>query len=60
MDMVTDPGNPAIIYAGGVNIFKSTDTGSTWSIAGYWVNQIHADQHVLEASPITNRIYAGE
>ncbi len=59
MDMVSDPSNQAILYCGGVNIFKSTDTGKTWTIAGYWVNQIHADQHELAASPITNRIFAG-
>lgn len=59
MDMVVDPSSEAIMYCGGVNIFKSTDTGKTWTIAGYWVNQIHADQHELAASPITNRIFAG-
>jgi gliding motility-associated-like protein len=59
MDMVSDPSNQAILYCGGVNVFKSIDTGKTWTIAGYWVNQIHADQHELVASPITNRIFAG-
>lgn len=59
MDMVVDPGNQAVVYCGGVNVFRSDDTGRTWTIAGYWVNQIHADQHELVASPLTNRIYAG-
>lgn len=58
MDMVTDPSNAGIVYCGGVNVFRSNDTGKTWTIAGYWVNQIHADQHELVASPITGRIYA--
>ncbi|MDP2175691.1 MAG: PKD domain-containing protein [Bacteroidota bacterium] len=57
-DMVTDPVNPAIIYVGGVNIFRSNDTGQTWTIAGYWVNKIHADQHELISCPLTNRIFA--
>lgn len=57
-DMVTDPGNPAIVYAGGVNIFRSNDTGKTWTIAGYWVNKIHADQHELISCPLTKRIFA--
>jgi gliding motility-associated-like protein len=59
MDMVTDPTNAGIIYVGGVNIFKSGDTGKTWTIAGYWVNQIHADQHELVSCPISKRIFAG-
>lgn len=59
MDMVVDPANQAIVYCGGVNVFRSDDTGRTWTIAGYWVNQIHADQHELVASPLTNRIFAG-
>lgn len=57
-DMVTDPNNPAIVYVGGVNIFRSNDTGKTWTIAGYWVNKIHADQHELISCPKTNRIFA--
>jgi len=59
MDMVTDPTNQAIVYCGGVNIFRSNDTGKTWTIAGYWVNQIHADQHELISDPLTRKIYAG-
>lgn len=57
-DMVVDPNNPAIVYCGGVNVFKSTDTGRTWSLAGYWVTAIHADQHELIADPLTKRVYA--
>ncbi len=57
MDMVSDPANAGIVYCGGVNIFKSTDTGKNWTIAGYWVNQVHADQHELAACPITKRIF---
>lgn len=59
MDMVSDPGNAGIIYCGGVNVFRSSDTGKTWTIAGYWVNQIHADQHELVAHPVTKNIFAG-
>jgi len=59
MDMVSDPTSAAILYCGGVNIFKSTDTGKTWTLGGYWVNQLHADQHELAACPISKRIFAG-
>jgi len=55
--MVVDPTDAGIIYCGGVNIFKSTDTGKTWSMAGYWVSQVHADHHDMVACPITNRVF---
>lgn len=59
-----DPTNPDIIHAGGVNIFKSTDGGASWFITAHWyggcnVQSVHADLHVLEYSPINNRLYAG-
>ena len=41
------------IYVGGVNNWKSTDGGATWSITSHWygangVSEVHADKHVLE------------
>jgi len=55
--MTVDPTNAGIIYCGGVNIFKSQDTGKTWAQAGYWVNQVHADHHDMVSCPITKRIF---
>lgn len=62
--MAVDPINPDIIYAGGVNIWKSTDGGTSWQISGHWyggcsVPAVHADQHVFEVNPLNNRIYVG-
>jgi len=56
-DMVTDPTDEAVIYVAGVNIFKSIDTGKTWKIVAYWVNEVHADNHEMQRCPITKRIY---
>jgi PKD repeat protein/photosystem II stability/assembly factor-like uncharacterized protein len=56
--MAVDPTNAGIIYCGGVNMFRSNDTGRTWSIAGYWVNEIHADNHDMTVCPITHRVFA--
>ncbi|TAL68442.1 MAG: T9SS type A sorting domain-containing protein [Bacteroidetes bacterium] len=44
------------VYIGGVNIWKSTDGGVTWSLNAEWTGMhsvpwIHADQHDLEFSP---------
>ncbi len=64
LDMIVDPLNENIIYAGGVNCFKSVDAGVTWEINSHWtgdcgVPAVHADLHVLEYSPHDGRLYAG-
>ncbi|MDD2527652.1 MAG: T9SS type A sorting domain-containing protein [Lentimicrobiaceae bacterium] len=64
LDIAADPVNPEVIYAGGVNCFKSTNGGNSWFITSHWtgdcgVQAVHADLHVLEFSPLNNRLYAG-
>jgi gliding motility-associated-like protein len=64
LDMAVDPLNKSVIYVGGVNIFKSIDSGATWKIDAHWVGgggiqSIHADQHVLEFNSLDNRLYIG-
>ncbi|MCD4684004.1 MAG: hypothetical protein K8R86_12035, partial [Bacteroidales bacterium] len=64
LDVAVDPNDRDVIYAGGVNCFKSTDGGVTWDINSHWwgdcsVPAVHADLHVLEYNPINDRLYAG-
>jgi PKD repeat protein/photosystem II stability/assembly factor-like uncharacterized protein len=64
LDIAIDPSNKNIIYAGGVNCFKSIDGGTTWAINSHWyggcgVPSVHADLHVLEWNPLDGRLYAG-
>ena len=64
LDIVASPTDSNTIFVGGVNIFKSTNKGSTWTISGHWTGScgaspVHADQHVLEFNPINNRLYSG-
>ncbi|MCD4729111.1 MAG: PKD domain-containing protein, partial [Bacteroidales bacterium] len=64
LDVAVDPNNKDIIYAGGVNCFKSVDGGVTWDITSHWwgdcgVASVHADLHVLEYNPVNDRLYAG-
>lgn len=60
-----DPTNANTIYTGGVNLWKSTNAGSTMNCVSYWVGPsggvdgVHADQHVLEFSPHSNNVYNG-
>jgi PKD repeat protein/phage pi2 protein 07 len=64
LDIVAAPNMQSVIYAGGVNCFKSINGGQTWDISSHWyggcdVPAVHADLHVLEYNPLNNRIYAG-
>jgi photosystem II stability/assembly factor-like uncharacterized protein len=60
------PTNPAIVYCGGIDIYKSTDSGKTLNALSYWTagytsvpaggpegasNYVHADQHAIAFDP---------
>jgi hypothetical protein len=63
MAAAVDTANFGTIYVGGINIFKSTDSGATWTCYGQWVGSggppLHADQHQLVIDPKTDKIYCG-
>jgi PKD repeat protein len=64
LDIACDPNDADVIFAGGVNCFKSFTGGSTWNISSHWwgdcgVPSVHADLHVLEYNPLNDRLYAG-
>jgi len=48
----TDPANDAIVYVGGIDLFKSTNSGSSWTQLTHWYGgfgfqEVHADQHAI-------------
>jgi PKD repeat protein len=51
------------LYVGGINIFKSTDSGINWACVAHWYGSslpvVHADQHVFVINPWNNRLYVG-
>jgi hypothetical protein len=56
LDVIIDPLNENIMYAGMVNFYKSVNGGLTW------VNQqdVYADdQHTFEFHPVTHRLFIG-
>jgi PKD repeat protein len=62
--LAADPINAEIIYAGGVNVWKSTNGGTSWAINSHWwgdcsVPSVHADCHFLGFSPVNGKLYAG-
>jgi photosystem II stability/assembly factor-like uncharacterized protein len=60
-----DPANPDIVYAGGVNLWKSYNGGKSWEIIGHWygalnVPYVHADHHDFIFHPNDNNtIFSG-
>jgi len=69
--IAVDPNNANIIYAGGINVWKSTDGGVNWVISSHWIGRdygtdcdvnaasVHADQHALQWSPLTSKLLLG-
>lgn len=63
LTIAVSPTNKDLIYTGGVNIWRSTNGGSNWSISGHWTGSgsaafVHADIHHLTFNP-DGRLYAG-
>jgi photosystem II stability/assembly factor-like uncharacterized protein len=66
--IAVDPNNANTCYVGGVNIFKSTNAGVSWTINSHWVGSswgygcapsVHADIHTLEWSPLNGNLFTG-
>jgi hypothetical protein len=57
-----DPSNDAILYVGGIDLFRSSNSGAIWTQMSKWANNnllrnkdiplVHADQHALVFHPI--------
>ena len=67
--IAVDPNNANIIYTGGINMWKSTDGGVSWTINSHWIGtywnpsscapSVHADIHSLDWSPLNGKLYSG-
>lgn len=61
-----DPNNPNVLYAGGIDFWKSTNFGSAWTQKTNWYVQagappyVHADHHAIAFAPYnTNIMFLG-
>jgi hypothetical protein len=52
-----------VVYTGGVNTWKTTNGGTSFTSASDWTGQfrpfVHADIHYLVRSPLNNELYVG-
>ncbi len=55
--IAVDPVDPARVWAGGIDLFRSNDGGANWRLASYWwqptnvPHYAHADQHAIVFHP---------
>ncbi|MFA6570729.1 MAG: T9SS type A sorting domain-containing protein, partial [Bacteroidota bacterium] len=61
--IAVSPVNKDEIYVGGINIWKSTNSGDAFSMVANWIGSngkayVHADQHDLIYKPNSKTIYA--
>jgi PKD repeat protein len=65
MSIAVDPNNSNHLYVGGVDLFKSSNGGSSWQQVAHWYGgfgfqEVHADQHIaLFEGGNSNVIYFG-
>ena len=60
-----DPANDQVIYVGGIDLVKSTTSGSSWSQLSHWYGgfgfqEVHSDQHAFAvANGNSNKVLFG-
>ncbi len=63
MELAVSPTDPDEVKVGGVNLWQSTDGGTTFLLEAHWTGAngtyVHADHHRLEYHPITGQFYVG-
>ena len=66
--IAVDPTNPNRVWAGGIDLFRSNDGGTTWALASFWWTGsspgpfAHADQHAIVFAPdfaTSGKMYVG-
>lgn len=63
LSLSVDPTNVNRVTVGGVNVWQSTNGGSSWTLVAHWyggggADYVHADQHKLTYSP-TGTLFSG-
>lgn len=64
LSLEVNPQDEGEVFVGGVNIWRTTDSGQNWAIAAHWVGNssidyVHADQHMFRYRSSDNTLFAG-
>jgi len=56
LSLAVDPNNPNVVVVGGIDLFKTTNGGGSWSQLSHWYGgfgfqEVHADQHYAYFEP---------
>lgn len=52
----SDPTNDQIIYVGGIDLYRSADSGTSWTTISSWYTNVHSDQHAMVFKPGNSNI----
>ncbi|WP_299001152.1 thrombospondin type 3 repeat-containing protein [uncultured Tenacibaculum sp.] len=60
-----DPNDENVVYVGGIDLFKSTDGGSSWNQLSHWYGgfgkqYVHADHHGIAFASSTRMIFGND
>lgn len=64
LDIAVDKKDAETVYVGGVNIWKSTNGGTSWTQVAHWyggysADDVHADQHATEVAEVGEKLFSG-
>ena len=52
----SDPGDDQTIYVGGIDLYRSSDGGSSWTTISNWTTNVHSDHHAMTFKPGNSNI----
>ena len=61
LSIAVDPNNSSVCFVGGIDLFKTSNSGSSWTQISHWYGgfgfqEVHADQHYAIFSPGSSSI----
>ena len=51
-----DPSNDQTVYVGGIDLYRSSNGGNSWTTISNWTTNVHSDQHAMTFKPGNSNI----